>query len=133
MWYHTRVENGRQLLELKSDGLIILNTTVDTGKDNMYYLVDDKGNRTTIKEIPDFKGLTNKVPAIVVGPVSVPTQYVTNDNSTITTTSGGTVYRNFELYNKDNKDIRDKKCCQKSDSSINAAVNECRVSQLSSR
>jgi hypothetical protein len=128
-----KVENGRQILEFKNDGLIVLNTTVDTGKDNIYYLVDRKGNRKTVTEIPDFREQTNKTPAIVVGPVSVSTQYITSVNSKITTSSGGAAYMDFKLYNKNNKEIRDEEFYQKLDSLTNAAVNACRASQLSGR
>jgi len=128
-----KVENGRQILKFQNDGLIILNTTVYTGKDNIYYLVDDKGNRTPVTEIPDFKDRTNKTPVIVVGPVSVSTQYITSVNSKITTSSGGAAYMDFKLYNKNIKEIRDEEFYQKLDSLTNAVVNACRTSQLSGR
>ncbi len=65
-----KVENGRQILEFKKNGFLILNTKLNYGINNDFYLVDNKGNRTKVIQISSFKDRVNKIPAIVVDSIT---------------------------------------------------------------
>jgi len=128
------VENGRRILKFKKDGFLVLKTDIDDilttelskGQNNDFYLVDSKGNKTRLTQIPDFKDRGDITPAIVVGGIGVSSSVVNTTNSQTTLVSGGATYMNFNLYNKNTTEIKDSFSSKKLDSLTNAAVSACR-------
>lgn len=119
-------ENGRQILKFQKSGLLILNTEIDYGIINDYYLVDKKGNKTKIAQILNAKDRVNKMPAIIVGSVGVSSSVLNFTNSIITKVAGGATYIDFTVYNEDTDDAENNTSSQRLDSLTNAAVNDCR-------
>lgn len=120
-------ENGREVFEFQKNGFIILATDIDSRINTDYYLVDNKGNRTKVTEILNFKDrVNNKIPVIVAGGVGVSSSVVNSINSKTTLVAGGATYMDFNLYNKDTTEIRNSVSSEKLDSLTNTLVNACR-------
>jgi len=124
-----KVENGRQILEFKKNGFLILNTDFNNGITDDYYLMDDKGNKTKVTQISNFKDRVIKMPAIIVCGLGVSSSVVNSTNSKITRVAGGATYMDFNLYNKDTTEIVNSIASQKLDSLTNVAVNDCRTNK----
>lgn len=118
-------ENGRQVFEFQKDGFLILHMDFLTlSKNDEYYLVDDKGNKTKVAQLSNVKNRVDTIPGIVVGDVAVTDMSGTTTNGNTVTTS--ITFQEFYLYNKETTEIKENRFSKKNDSLIKTAVYACR-------
>jgi hypothetical protein len=115
---------GVKTLKFPKNGILILNEDFDRHINYKYYLVDDSGNKTEIKQILDFKSRVQKRPCIVVGGSGTIRQTI--ESNSAKHEEKGITYSDFCIYNKDTIDRNDYKYQQKFDSLTAAIVYLCR-------
>ena len=140
-----QVENGRQVLEFRKDGILILNiesfnggltekgTRVNSNADETksflakmkseYYLVDNNGNKTKINQIANAEERLNNAPSILPGETTVSGYTYKNEKVEVK----GNVYQDFYLYNSDTTQ-NEAMSLQKIEAATKALVTACRTS-----
>ena len=124
-----RIENGRRVLEIPKNGLLIIQPDFESGTiDNEYYLVDKSKNRIKMNELWDNEQRKTMTPGVLLGGSgamggSMP------DGSSSTESPSAIHFTDFTVLNKDTTMADERnlfKFAQKFDSLTSAAVEECR-------
>lgn len=124
-----KVENGRRILEIPDNGLLIIQPDFQSGTiDNEYYLVDNKDNRIRMNELWSYEQRKTMTPGVLLGGSgamggSMP------DGSSSTESPLAIHFTDFTVFNKDTATIDQRsqfKLEQKFDSLTTATVEECR-------
>lgn len=116
--------DGVKTLTFPENGILILNEDFDRYVNYKYYLIDELGNRTEIRQIFTFSDKVQKRPCVLVGVSGTIGQTI--EANTKNQEEKGITYSDFYVYNKDTVDRTDFKYQQKFDSLTTAIVNQCR-------
>ena len=117
-----KVEDGNEILKFPKSGILILNSNSYADAGDKYYLIDNKGNRTTVTEILDSNASVKRMPAIFAGMLTVSGYTYHNSEVEIK----GITYKDFRLYRTNDDTIKNFTSIQNKDSLSNAAVKACR-------
>ena len=119
-------ENGRRVLEIADNGILIIQTEFKSGViDHEYYFVDETGNRTRVERYENYKDGTKNIPGIrLVSSGSIAGKMP--DGSSSTESPLAIRYTEFHVY-RDTIDRYDFKQERKFDSLTIALVNQCRM------
>jgi len=122
-------ENGRMVLNIPYNGIIIIQPKFETGIVNHeYYLVNKNGSRKKINALMDYKQRTTESPGVLLGG-SGSMAGAMPDGSSSSESPLAIHFTDFTVYNKDTteKDERvEYRLQQRFDSLTNALVNACR-------
>ena len=119
-------ENGREIVRIPGNGLVILSTENDVRINNDFFLVDDKGNQTKVDQVADIKDRVSGSPAILAGGTVV-TGLSSHKDADGTVTATGIECTDFYLYNKGTTEIKQSPFQPQLDSLTNSEVNACRA------
>ena len=123
--------DGEKTLTFLENGILVLNENFDRHINYHYYLIDELGNRTEIKQILNFKDRVRKRPCVLVSgsgtigeTIDADSSYHEKDNIT---------YTDFYVYNKDTIDKTDFKSQQDFNTLTTDIVHKCRQEKKGSR
>jgi hypothetical protein len=119
-------ENGRRILAIPSNGILIIKPEFEAGIINYeYYLVEKNGNRKKANSISEYKERLKKLPAVLFAG-SGSSGGLMPDSSFSSESPFAIHYSDFYIYNTDTTDIEDFKFSQRFDSLTDAIVEGCR-------
>ena len=124
-----KIENGRRILEIPENGLLIIQPQFEAGIiDHQYYFFDSDFNRARINQILDYKGRITKMPGVLVGGSGVMDGLIP-DGGLSSESPAAINFTDFIVFNKDTTTVPEfelYKASQRFDSITTALVKKCR-------
>jgi len=124
-----RIENGRRLLEIPPNRILIIQPEFVAGiVDHEYYFVDSTGRRTSLNSLIGYEDRNAKLPGILLGG-SGSFGAAMADGSSSTESDLAIDYAYFTVFNKDTTTLDERQSVrfhQKFDSLTQALVDACR-------
>ena len=125
-----KLENGRRVLEIPDNGLLIIQPNIEYGIiDHEYYLVNNFGDRVRMNMISDFEQRKQELPSILLGGTGAIGGPMT-DGSQSTESPLAIHFSDFTVFNNDTTTLDQRtqfKLDQKFDSLTTVLVKQCRL------